>query len=165
MTHVKLLSSLLVAGTVVMALQVPASAQMRTSRSTAQAPAAGTGNMVGIGYKAGNGLGFTGLDLIVNPSPNMSLDLQAGLTPTGAFGVAPAIQFHMPMPGMALAGGPYLGAGVSYTPTSTGVFGNVGYQLMPMPNVGLLLGVGYLQPLSGGAGGVNYEFGLRYFFM
>lgn len=161
MLHVKLLGSLLVAGSVVMALQAPANAQMRTSKGTYQAPAAaGTGNMLGIGYKAGNGLGFTGVDVIVNPSPNLSLDIQAGMTPAGVFGLAPSVQYLLnPL------GGPYGGVGFSYTPTTNGVFGNVGWQQTMTNNLGILLGVGYLYPLTGGTGGLNFELGLRYFFM
>lgn len=160
MNHLKLIGSLLAASTAVVALQLPASAQMRTSRSTYQTAPANTGNTLGFGLKAGNGLGYTGLDFIVNPSPNLSLDIQAGLTPSGVLGVAPSVQYHMDP-----AGGPYAGVGFSYTPGGNGVFGNVGWQLKLVPNVGLLLGVGYLYPLNATAGGLNYEVGLRYFFM
>ncbi|HEY9854087.1 MAG TPA: hypothetical protein V6D05_00015, partial [Stenomitos sp.] len=68
MKHAKLIGSLILGGTVVLAGQVPASAQMRTSRGGYQATAAGTGNLLGIGLKAGNGIGFTGLDVILNPA-------------------------------------------------------------------------------------------------
>ncbi|MNX96807.1 hypothetical protein D3C86_1291480 [compost metagenome] len=154
---------------------------------SAFAAPAHAGNMFGIGYKAGNGLGFAGGDLIVRPLPNLGIDLQGNTYGDGTFsgfGVAPAITFHM-----SEDGGPYVGAGVTYmslggkstsgvdvTGTGLGYFGNVGYEFRPLSSLGLMAGVGYsVVPgvtLSGngqsettsGISGLNLELGARLYF-
>lgn len=166
----KILTGLALGTALVLGLQGQADAQMRTSTpasGTVYGSAASTENtMLGIGYKLGNGIGFTGADLIVNPLPNVSLDLQAGLA-EGTFGVAPAIQLHLdPL------SGPYIGAGYQYVrgnatvASNHGAFANVGWQFRPITNVGVLVGVGYQQLLRPTTeGGLNIEAGVRYFFM
>lgn len=161
----KILSSLALSAALVVGFQASADAQMRTSTPTktkatvVTTPAA---PMLGIGYKLGNGIGFAGADVIVNPMPNLSLDLQVASF-DGGFAYAPAIQYHLDM-----ANGPYVGVGyrgeLNTVSNRSGVFGNVGWHYMPMPNVGLLAGVGY-QKVIGAPDEINYEAGIRYFFM
>ena len=166
----KILTGLALGTALVVGLQANANAQMRTSKPASgkiygTMPAA-ENNTLGIGYKLGNGIGFTGADLIINPTPNVSLDLQGAMT-EGTFAFAPAIQFHMDP-----AGGPYVGVGYQHVIGTTsvaaaqGAFANVGWQFRPMTNVGVLVGVGYQQLFNpSSAGGLNYEAGVRYFFM
>ena len=165
----KILTGLALGTVLVLGLQGQADAQMRTSKpasGTIYSSAAPENTNLGIGYKLGNGLGFAAADLIVNPLPNVSLDLQGGLV-DGSFGVAPAIQLHMdPL------NGPYVGAGYKYVrgtdsvASQHGAFANVGWQFRPVTNVGVILGVGYLQGLrASNEGTFNYEAGVRYFFM
>lgn len=162
----KIFTSLALTAALVAGFQASADAQMRTSTPTrtkatvvTTAPAA---PMLGVGYKLGNGIGFVGADVIVNPMPNLSLDLQMASF-DGGFAYAPSIQYHLDM-----ANGPYVGVGyrgeLNTASKLSGVFGNVGWHYMPMPNVGLTAGVGY-QKVIGAPDEFNYEAGIRYFFM
>ncbi len=162
----KTLTRLALGAALVAGLQTNADAQMRKSSpsrtmmssKSALAPAP----MLGVGYKLGNGIGFVGADVIVNPMPNVSLDLQLAST-DGGFGYAPAIQYHMDM-----ANGPYVGVGyrgeLNTAANLSGLFGNVGWHYMPMNNIGVMGGIGY-QKVIGGTDAVNYEAGVRYYFM
>lgn len=176
----KILTGLALGGALVIGLAPDADAQMRTSQprtstiyGTTAADAIGN-NTFGIGYKLGNDIGFLGADLILNPHPNVSLDLQVGMdqggTEQSTVAFAPAIQFHMTP--MGPIGAPYVGVGYKYRlgtseiQAAQGVFGNVGWQFRPMPSVGILVGVGYQQRLEPANEGIfNYEAGIRYFFM
>ncbi|MNX15896.1 hypothetical protein D3C86_457540 [compost metagenome] len=166
----KILTGLALGTALVVGLQTNANAQMKTSKpasTSIYSSAASTENhLFGIGYKLGNGLDFAGADLIVNPLPNVSLDLQAAMV-DGRLGVAPAIQYHLDP-----AGGPYIGAGYGYVrgndtvASNHAAFANVGYQYKPVSNVGIIVGIGYrqfLRPTTEGS--FNYEAGVRYFFM
>ena len=165
----KILAGLALGTALIVGLQGNANAQMRTSKP-ASTPSYSTramveNNTLGIGYKLGNGIGFTGVDLIVHPMPNVSLDLQGSMT-EGTFAFAPSIQFLMdPM------NGPYIGVGyqhvlgTSSVATAQGAFANVGWQFRPITNVGVILGVGYQQLFQpSNEGNLNYEAGVRYFF-
>ena len=145
---------------------------------------------LGIGYKLGNGIGFYGGDVVVNPLPHLSLDLYAsyvsqsadgGGTATG-FALAPAIQ------GSLFAGTrstPYVALGMQYvsmslggaTASGTGFFANIGYEWKWRSGLGIQLGAG-VQHLSqivatdgvtsvatGGKTAPNIEFGVRYMFL
>ena len=141
--------------------------------------------LLGIGYKLGNGIGFAGADLIVNPLPHLSLDLQVAQAPVySGYGLAPSVQFHL------FAGRqstPYVGAGVQYvslssgdlTGTATGYFANVGYEWKWLSGLGILAGIG-VQKVSTieatsstststlsvpGGTALNLEFGVRYMFL
>ncbi len=169
----KILTGLAVGAALVMGLQANADAQMRTSKPAAtqtvySSETAPANNMLGIGYKLGNGIGLTGADLIVNPISNLSLDLQIA-TMEGVLGFAPALQYHLDP-----AGGPYVGLGYQrasatvegQTTAANGVFGNVGWQWKPLTNLGVQFGVGYQKLIDGTQdGGLNFEFGTRYFFL
>lgn len=155
----KILPSLMLSAALVVGIQATANAQMKTSKpsQTVYGTTATENNTLGVGYKLGNGLDFVGADLIYNPLPNLSLDLQIASLP-GRVGFAPQVQYHLdPL------NGPYVGVGYLAS-TFSGVFGNVGWNLRPFPNVGVQAGVGY-QRLIGAPDGLNYEAGVRYFFM
>lgn len=163
----KILTGLALSTALVVGLQANANAQMKTSKpaetTTVFSTQSSTENtMLGIGYKLGNGIGFAGADLIVNPLSNLSIDLQVA-TSEGLIGLAPAVQYHLDA-----AGGPYVGVGyqrVGFDANAVnGAFGNVGWQWKPLTNLGVQLGVGY-QQIFGGEGGMNFEFGTRYFFL
>ncbi len=163
----KILTGLALSAALIVGLQANANAQMKTSKPAstpvyASQSTALSNNLLGIGYKLGNGIGFTGADLIINPLSNLSLDLQVASS-DGVFAVAPALQLHLDP-----AGGPYVGVGyqraVSVANAANGAFGNVGWQWKPLANWGIQAGVGY-QQIIGGEGGLNFEFGTRYFFM
>ncbi|HVY60201.1 MAG TPA: hypothetical protein VHF22_01050 [Planctomycetota bacterium] len=139
---------------------------------------------VGIGYKVGNGIGFTGGDLIVRAVPRVVLDLQAsygavdGLT---GFGVAPTVQFQWKPVGHT----PYVGVGVAHARLSndsvggyvTGFVANAGYEWRFASGLGVLAGGGVQDhgPVHVTRGSAvneskwsgpsfNLEAGLRYFF-
>ncbi len=150
-------------------------------------PAAGT---LGVGYKLGNGIGFYGGDVVVNPLPHLSLDLYASYVsqPSGlgsnatGFALAPAIQGHL------FAGRrstPYVAIGMQYVSmtlgtakaSGTGFFANIGYEWKFPSGLGIQLGGG-IQHLSkieghdgtstitsGGETAPNIEFGIRYMFL
>ena len=145
--------------------------------------------MVGIGYKAGNGIGFLGGDLIVNPMPHLGLDLHAAVFPVSGNGengliyaVAPAVQ------GFLFAGQrstPYVSVGVVYahltlggaTASVLGTFVNVGYEWRWRSGLGVQLGggIGYINKAEatdgqsmvsfGGNINPNLEIGVRYMFL
>jgi hypothetical protein len=156
----------------------------------ADEPPAAAERRLGVGYKLGNGIGFYGGDLVVDPLPHLSLDLYAsyisqsadsGGTATG-FALAPALQ------GALFAGGrstPYLAIGMQYvnlslgdaTASGTGFFANLGYEWKFRSGLGIQLGAG-IQHLSkvvatdgvtsvttGGKTAPNIEFGVRYMFL
>jgi hypothetical protein len=145
---------------------------------------------LGVGYKLGNGIGFYGGDVVIDPLPHLSLDLYAsyvsqeadgGGTATG-FALAPAVQ------GALFAGGrstPYLAIGMQYVNLSldgaeasgTGFFANLGYEWKWRSGLGIQLGAG-IQHLNkieasngvtsvstGGKTAPNLEFGVRYMFL
>jgi hypothetical protein len=124
--------------------------------STAHADATDTpdSKTVGIGYKAGNGIGFFGADVIVNPTAHLGLDLHAAVFPvTGngenalIYAVAPAVQGY-------LFGGqrstPYASVGIVYahltlggaTASVLGTFVNLGYEWRWSSGLGVQLGGG-----------------------
>ena len=90
----KILTSLALSAALVVGVQATANAQMKVSKPSTQTQTVyssetTTGNnLLGIGYKLGNGIGFAGADLIVNPLANVSLDLQVA-TMDGVIGFAP----------------------------------------------------------------------------
>ena len=153
-------------------------------------PAQDETKLVGIGYKAGNGIGFLGADVIVNALPHLSLDLHAAVMPVTAsdgesstvYMAAPAIQGHLydgqrntPYGAIGLQYG-YLALG-SATATAVGAFANVGYQWQWKSGLGILLGGGvqYLGRAQatngstmitiGGGAAPNIEFSVRYMFL
>ena len=142
--------------------------------------------LLGIGFKIGNGLGFTGADIIIVPANHLGFDLQANYfsvaTPSGTargFGFAPAVQFRF-RSGMVST--PYIGLGYVYAQvaledvvaSASGVFLNGGYQWRWSSGFGLLLGggVGYLAGVHATDGRTrvdveggpypNLEFSVRY---
>ncbi len=142
---------------------------------------------VGLGYKIGNGIGFTGADVIINPMPHLVLDLHSAYftletvndTSTG-FALAPAIQGELRAQGST----PYAAVGLQYvhisvgevTASGKGFFANLGYEWKWPSGLGILLGGG-IQHLNeieahdathaiktGGKTAPNLEFGVRYMF-
>ena len=170
----------------VLALSSVASAQA-PSETTASSPPEKT---FGIGYKAGNGIGFLGGDVIINPLPHLSLDLYGtyvvmtasnGDKGTG-FALAPAIQGHL-FDGQRST--PYAAVGLQYakmsldgaTASGVGTFANLGYEWKWDSGLGVQLGGGvqYLSKVEatngttsvmlGGKLNPNLEIGIRYMFM
>jgi hypothetical protein len=154
---------------------------------TATAP---TDHVLGVGYKLGDGIGFFGADVIVQPVPHIALDLygtyvtlsaSSGQTGTG-YAIAPAVQYHMRDGGVST---PYAAVGMQYvhltlgdaTGSGTGVFANLGYEWKWRSGLGLQLGGGVqyitkVEAMSGttsiSLGGMvapNLEFGVRYMFL
>jgi hypothetical protein len=131
------------------------------------------------GYKIGNGLGPAGVDLVVQPLPRWGLDVQIARSAIGV-DFAPALQYQLDP-----ASGTYVSLGYNRTALEVfgqplgrnGLFANVGRQWQPWPKVGVIAGVGYHTALpstdvvfgqtvtSAGWGAVNFEFGLRYYFL
>ena len=131
------------------------------------------------GYKVGNGLGFAGVDLVVQPLERWALDLQLAQSPIGV-DLAPSLQYHLDP-----ASGTYVSLGYNRTALEifgqgrarNGLFANVGRQWRPWPRLGVVAGVGYQVGLpstdevfgqtvhTAGWGAVNFEFGLRYYFL
>jgi hypothetical protein len=159
-----------------------------TAPAPAPAPAA---KMFGVGYKAGNGIGFLGADILVAPIPHMAIDIQGAFMPVTVVGpntndsgtvyaVAPALQFSL-WDGRST---PYISAGMVYahlalggaTASVLGTFGNVGYEWRWQSGLGIQLGggVGYINKgeasngtsmvTIGGKVNPNIELGLRYMF-
>jgi hypothetical protein len=155
------------------------------SLSTFAAPALGeplppaAQPMFGAGYKVGNGLGLAGVDLVLQPLARWGLDVQIARSAIGV-DVAPALQYHLDP-----ASGTYVSLGYNRTALEVfgqplgrnGLFANIGRQWQPWPKVGVIAGVGYQVALSStdvvfgqtvhsaGWGAVNFEFGLRYYFL
>lgn len=145
----------------------------------AAAPAAAepASHRLAVGFKGGNGLG-PGASVVVQPFPHWAIDLQAAPSLMG-LAFAPSVQYHLDP-----AGGPFVGLGYQRTALSVfgrgvpqnGMFLNGGWQWKPMPQLGLLLGAGYQYAFGGqtdmfgqqvdtpGLGGINLEFGVRYYF-
>jgi hypothetical protein len=135
--------------------------------------------LFGAGYKVGNGLGLAGVDLVLQPLARWGLDVQVARSAIG-LDVAPALQYQLDP-----ASGTYVALGYNRTALEVfgqplgrnGVFANVGRQWQPWPRVGVIAGVGYQLALpstdvvfgqtvtSAGWGAVNFEFGLRYYFL
>lgn len=134
---------------------------------------------VGAGYKVGNGLSFAGVDVVVQPLPRWGLDLQVAKSAIG-LDWAPAVQYQLDP-----ATQTYVSLGYNRTALEifgqglgrNGVFANVGRQWQPWPRVGLVAGVGYQYALPQtdvvfgqtvntlGVGSLNFEFGVRYYFL
>jgi hypothetical protein len=147
------------------------------------------GKMLGVGYKAGNGIGFLGADVIIDPTPHLGFDVHAAFLPVSSgddsgtiYAIAPAVQ------GYLFAGNrstPYASAGVVYatltlgnaTASVLGTFVNVGYEWRWASGFGIQLGggVGYIKKAEatdgtsmvsfGGTVNPNLEIGLRYRFL
>ncbi len=138
---------------------------------------------LGVGYKIGNGVGFTGVDILVSPIPHISLDLQVswmGGFDTG-IAVVPELQYSLDAEGSS----PYLGIGGLYlyaedggiTESGFGFVSNLGYEWKWDSGLGLQLGggVSYIQEITvtngissttiGGKYNPNLELGLRYRFL
>jgi hypothetical protein len=148
---------------------------------------------IGVGYKIGNGLGFTGADLIIAPIGHVALDLQANYvsvdvsdgfttrTATG-YGLAPSLQGRL-YEGQVNT--PYLGVGFlrvslsldSVTASGNGYFVNGGYEWRWDSGLGVLLGAGVAHINSvhatdgvttindAGFTRFNLEVGLRFMFL
>lgn len=137
----------------------------------------------GIGYKVGNGVGFTGIDLIFSPVSHLSFELQASWL-TGfdsGYAILPAVQAELWTSGSTpycKVGGLYVHATLDgATASGRGAFGNIGYEWKWDSGVGIQLGggVGYIQEVTamsasgqsatvGGEVMPNLELGLRYRF-
>ncbi len=146
--------------------------------------------LFGIGYKLGDGIGFLGGDVIINPVPHVSIDLYGTYLPLTAsngengtaYAFAPAIQGHL------FAGRrstPYAAVGLQYVhatlgdavASGNGFFANLGYEWKSQSGFGVLLGGGvqYLQKVEatngttmvsiGGQLNPNLELGIRYMFL
>ena len=117
------------------------------------AEAADPPHTIGVGYKAGNGIGMLGADIVYNPAPHWSIDVQMSyLEVASQMGAAtgeataPSIQYRL---FAAPHSSPYLGVGMQFVSLSTGeatsygygAFANVGYEYKMGP-LGLLLGAG-----------------------
>jgi hypothetical protein len=178
------------AGLAIALLAVTSETAPARADEPAAAPAPVPEPHVGVGYKLGNGIGFYGGDVVVNPLPHLSLDLygayvsqdaDGGGTATG-WALAPAVQ------GALFAGArstPYVALGLQYvsltlggaTASGTGFFVNLGYEWKWRSGLGIQLGGG-IQHLSaieatdgvtsvrtGGKTAPNIEFGVRYMFL
>ncbi len=149
----------------------------------AQSPSATSKPEFGIGYKAGNGVGFAGLDLIVSPFKHLSFELQGSSFFGGfdsGFAIAPGVVGAWHDQGST----PYVKLGAIYIHATlddavvdgTGGFANIGYEWKWDYGLGIQLGggVGYLQELKavsgnesvtiGGKVSPNLEIGVRYRF-
>jgi hypothetical protein len=156
------------------------------------APATATNKMFGVGYKAGNGIGFLGADILVAPVPHFALDVQGAFMPVSISGpnvndsaniyaVAPAVQYSL-WDGQRST--PYVSVGMVYahlalggaTASVLGEFANLGYEWRWQSGLGIQLGggVGYIahgeasngtnMVTIGGKVNPNIELGLRYMF-
>ncbi len=160
----------------------PAAAPVASSRDDAPEPV----RHFGLGWIAGNGLGFLTGDVIVAAAPRVALDVQVGID-LGRFtqfdyAVAPALRVHL----RANRSGPYVAAGgglvrMRYEIPSepeplrwyrTMLFSNVGYEWRDASGLGIFVGLGVgFHPevripgsawINRGYRGVNLEFGFRY---
>jgi hypothetical protein len=142
---------------------------------------------IGVGYKAGNGLGYLCADLNLALLRHVDVDLQAGWFPkkygASGFGVAPTIRVTLNGDGQST---PYISAGIAYFSLEfdggahghgDGGTASLGYEWKWASGLGVLLGAGVLYTrdlrLSDpglmilGADGLhpNVEFGVRYRFL
>jgi len=142
----------------------------------------------GVGYKIGNGLGFTGADIVVGLTDNFSIALQAsyfadedsdGTKITGS-GFAPFVEYRFSDTGST----PYIAGGLVHarlsrdnvTGSASGGFGNIGWQWRWETGFAVHVGagIGFLTSIKAEdgvnsierSGGTyfNLESGLRYFF-
>lgn len=154
-----------------------------SSLAHAQEPSEQPAKRIGIGYKAGNGIGFSGGDLIIGVLPHLVLDVQVAAVSgfDSGFAVAPAVQGYL----YPRTSSPYIGAGVQHIRISlgdvkangTGYFANLGYEWRWDHGLGILVGGGvqYLDEITatngtqsasvGGGFNPNIELGLRYRFL
>ena len=118
-------------------------------------------DVLGVGYKVGNGIGFFGGDVIINPIPHLSIDLHAAYVSdwsmdvrgTG-FAVAPAVQARLRG---GWGSGPYGAVGALYlresanapnsssiyaTGSTRGMFANMGWEWRWHSGLGIQLGGG-----------------------
>jgi hypothetical protein len=149
--------------------------------------------LIGLGYKIGNGIGLLGADVVVRAIPHVALDLQAnylsqavdtgyGTTDTATgYGLAPTLQLQLKPVGHT----PYLGIGFAYvhlslrdvTGSASALLVNVGYEWRFASGVGVLVGggiadIGSINAMSSDGtsisetGGMrfNIEAGVRYYF-
>ena len=142
---------------------------------------------LGIGYKIGNGVGFFGGDIVINPIDHVSLDLQANYASVGTsvgtasgFALVPGLQLHLKA---RQESSPYIGAAFIYLKLSannesvsaTAAAFNAGYEWKWDSGLGILLGGGVAHMMNVNASnGVTYngkgtffniEFGVRYMFL
>jgi hypothetical protein len=110
--------------------------------------------LFGVGYKAGNGIGFVGGDIIVGILPHLNLDVQAsyfrvstnGETAHG-YAFAPMLQVHLTSGGKNTI---YVAGGMQYAHVELsgvsanvkGIVGNLGYIWKWPSGFGILLGGG-----------------------
>ena len=139
---------------------------------------------LGIGYKIGNGVGFAGGDIVINPVEHLSIDLQANYASVGTnrgtatgFALAPGLQGHLRA---GQQSGPYVGAAFIYlkmgvdgdSVSLTAMAFNVGWEWKWNSGLGIILGggVGHIMNVSA-SNGVEYngkttmfnlEAGIRY---
>lgn len=142
---------------------------------------------LGVGYKIGNGVGFVGGDIVINPIDHLSIDLQANYASIGTsrgtatgFALVPGLQGHLRG---GQRSGPYLGAALIYlkmgvdgdSVSATGMAFNVGWEWKWNSGLGIILGcgVGHIMNVSA-SNGVEYngkttmfnlEAGIRYMFL
>jgi hypothetical protein len=141
---------------------------------------------VGLGYKAGNGLGFVGADIIVAPIEHLALDAQINeQSDFGATGTGFAVAAQGRLKG-GQSSTPYLGLGFvhskltlgSETDSGSGFYANVGFEWRWDWGLGILLGGGaahWQKPIAVSDGVVtvrkeggwvpNIEAGLRFMFL
>jgi hypothetical protein len=122
---------------------------------TAQAKPAQTPSKpeFGIGYKAGNGVGALGADIIVSPISHLSFELQGAWLPKhdDGYAIALAVQGELRASGSTpyeKVGVKWVGATVDGVDASrAGAFINIGYEWKWQSGLGIQVGggVGYLQ--------------------
>lgn len=142
---------------------------------------------LGIGYKIGNGVGFVGGDIVINPIEHISIDLQANYASVGTnvgtakgFALAPGLQGHL---WAGQRSSPYLGAAFIYlkmgvngeTVSLTGMAFNVGWEWKWQSGLGVILGGGVAHIMNvadtnsvqynGKTTMFNLEAGVRYMFL
>ena len=145
---------------------------------------------LGVGYKAGNGIGFLGGDVIINVVPHVTIDLHGSyLSTSTSFGESASVYSFAPALQAYLFAGqrstPYAAIGMQYahftvgdaTASGVGGFVNIGYEFKWQSGLGIQLGGGvqYFQEteatsgsttlMKGGKAAPNIEIGLRYLFL